>query len=857
MRTRLWATMVVLAMLAAAAPVAATTWYVRAGGDDDNDGLTPATALASIRPAARRLREPGDRLIVGPGTYREGNISPFGNGTPEAPMVLFGDASGSATGDPPGRVLIVPPNTPKADSGFLIRGRHDVVIEGFEISGATDAGIEVRDRVRTGEASAGVALRHNRVLGCRMGIRLFAEGEVELTGNQIVGAHPPTAWAGDGLVVRGGTMRLRMTGNVFADRFIGIRGGGMLEAVLENNELHTQARNVQFGADRLTLIGNRLLGPFRGGEFYGRELIAVDNEVQGSIAFGATDLLEIERNTIVGAAIIRRSPARARIAENTFSELSIGGGVDVEVTDNQGVALKSRPVETVVATGNRFDDAMKVRAMGAAEVTDNQTGSLVVRAGLATVETNTVARKAIVAADEATVADNTVGALAVQARHRTDDEPPLEGGRLTVRDNTVDAELAAAGVAAVVVAGNAVSGPITAAAFEAIDVTDNDARGITCLAKTTGTDVTLRENRSRHGRAGLAVIGAESAIVENNVAAENHGAGLVVRRTARLLAAGNELLANGQGGASIRVPPTGDCDENTDVTVAELVTVVGLALQRRPFHDCDAADANRDRLVTVDEIVLSVGSALGRADPLVSSVELRDNRVENNGRFGLDVYARAAITATGNRVLHNGGIALSVHGLGPLSEALITANRLGTGGRHGLYLEFIDTARVRDNIVFSHPGNGIFLRATPGAVVVNNLAYANGTAGIAVGPGDERPTSDAQLTNNTLFANGFGVDIGRRQMESTGTLLRGNIVNQNYGGVRVAFGAQPGTVLAANVNTDGTEGVPPGETDLDADPLFVDPDGADGILGEEGWADDDFRLRPGSPASDGIGFRYP
>ena len=261
--------------------------------------------------------------------------------------------------------------------------------------------------------------------------------------------------------------------------------------------------------------------------------------------------------------------------------------------------------------------------------------------------------------------------------------------------------------------------------------------------------------------------------------------------------------------------------------------------------------------MTVDEIVLSVGSALGRADPLVSSVELRDNRVENNGRFGLDVYARAAITATGNRVLHNGGIALSVHGLGPLSEALITANRLGTGGRHGLYLEFIDTARVRDNIVFSHPGNGIFLRATPGAVVVNNLAYANGTAGIAVGPGDERPTSDAQLTNNTLFANGFGVDIGRRQMESTGTLLRGNIVNQNYGGVRVAFGAQPGTVLAANVNTDGTEGVPPGETDLDADPLFVDPDGADGILGEEGWADDDFRLRPGSPASDGIGFRYP
>jgi len=37
---------------------------------------------------------------AGPGTYREGNISPFGNGTPEAPIVLQADPSGAATGDP-------------------------------------------------------------------------------------------------------------------------------------------------------------------------------------------------------------------------------------------------------------------------------------------------------------------------------------------------------------------------------------------------------------------------------------------------------------------------------------------------------------------------------------------------------------------------------------------------------------------------------------------------------------------------------------------------------------------------------------------------------------------------------------
>src|SRR5262245_26981197 len=44
--------------------VRATIYYVRASGDDSRDGLSPAAAFARIRPAARLLRNPGDRLIV-------------------------------------------------------------------------------------------------------------------------------------------------------------------------------------------------------------------------------------------------------------------------------------------------------------------------------------------------------------------------------------------------------------------------------------------------------------------------------------------------------------------------------------------------------------------------------------------------------------------------------------------------------------------------------------------------------------------------------------------------------------------------------------------------------------------------
>ena len=63
---------------------------------------------------------------------------------------------------------------------------------------------------------------------------------------------------------------------------------------------------------------------------------------------------------------------------------------------------------------------------------------------------------------------------------------------------------------------------------------------------------------------------------------------------------------------------------------------------------------------------------------------------------------------------------------------------------------------------------GILLRATPGAAVANNLVYANGGPGIAVGLGDPRPTTDVLLTNNTIFANGsWGIAVGSGVVPST------------------------------------------------------------------------------------------
>jgi parallel beta-helix repeat protein len=238
---------------------------------------------------------------------------------------------------------------------------------------------------------------------------------------------------------------------------------------------------------------------------------------------------------------------------------------------------------------------------------------------------------------------------------------------------------------------------------------------------------------------------------------------------------------------------------------------------------------------------------------MTSSVELRDNRVENNLRFGINVFARAAVLASGNRVLETGAVPLAIHGLGPLSAATVTGNLLGLGGAEGLVVDAVDTTRVRDNVVFSNRDAGILLRATPGGVVANNLVYAYGGPGISVGLGDPRPTTDVQLTNNTIFANGgWGIAIGSGDAPSTGTVVRHNVLQHNVaGGVAAAPGAMTGLSIGFNLNPDGYgDGVLPDVTNLADDPELVAPAGADGVLGDEGFADDDFHLQATSPAID-------
>jgi len=126
--------------LGAAAPASAATFYVRAGGNNAQNGRSAATALATVGAAADRIGG-GDTVIVGPGRYAEGNITPRGNGRRGELVHFVADRSGQRTGDPAGDVMV---DATGFDVGFRISSRPYVVVDGFTVANANAEGISVK-----------------------------------------------------------------------------------------------------------------------------------------------------------------------------------------------------------------------------------------------------------------------------------------------------------------------------------------------------------------------------------------------------------------------------------------------------------------------------------------------------------------------------------------------------------------------------------------------------------------------------------------------------------------------------------------------------------------------------------------
>lgn len=111
----------------------ASTYYVRATGSDGAAGTSPATAFATLGPAALSVVA-GDTVFVGAGTFPPATLSL--GGASGSPVRFRADTSGVHTGDA-GQVTI---DAAGANDALLIDGADHVWIEGFTLTGSTSAG---------------------------------------------------------------------------------------------------------------------------------------------------------------------------------------------------------------------------------------------------------------------------------------------------------------------------------------------------------------------------------------------------------------------------------------------------------------------------------------------------------------------------------------------------------------------------------------------------------------------------------------------------------------------------------------------------------------------------------------------
>lgn len=176
------------------------------------------------------------------------------------------------------------------------------------------------------------------------------------------------------------------------------------------------------------------------------------------------------------------------------------------------------------------------------------------------------------------------------------------------------------------------------------------------------------------------------------------------------------------------------------------------------------------------------------------------------------------------------------------------------------------TIIIQNNILFGNLA-GVKARNAQNVMVANNLVYGNATDGISLGD-STGPAPNSTVLNNTIYGNnGWGIVIAGA---SPNGLVLDNIVSQNTNGaVAVDLSATCGYIAGFNLVDGSAPYAPstPANSRYDVvvgDPGFVNPAGADGVLGwqiENGVlvdhsADDDFHLLSGSTPSRGIDGGY-
>ena len=318
--------------------------------------------------------------------------------------------------------------------------------------------------------------------------------------------------------------------------------------------------------------------------------------------------------------------------------------------------------------------------------------------------------------------------------------------------------------------------------------------------------------------------GAGHAVIGNYVPAFAGGIAIYVTAPGALVADNDitEMIGPPYGGIGIRVDGRGS-------TPAELSIIRGNFL-----HELSnvGIQASTNVLIEDNEVVASGGWGM-----TATGGEIRNNFVHDNAN-GIQV---SGTTVSGNRVVHNAGFGIQIFNSAVVTGNTIYANRVGVQGT-GFFSNF--SGLIANNLIYQNLEQGVQINVAAGGEVVNNTIVQDVGEAVRVQSG----SVGLQVRNNVI-AVGAGTAI---------SLAGDSVINfrSDYNNLFVIGSGRLAAVEALSFTSlaDWFFEFGQDQHSQTTDPLFVDPDGADNLLGYVGGADhgldDNFHVQNGSPLID-------
>jgi parallel beta-helix repeat protein len=234
------------------------------------------------------------------------------------------------------------------------------------------------------------------------------------------------------------------------------------------------------------------------------------------------------------------------------------------------------------------------------------------------------------------------------------------------------------------------------------------------------------------------------------------------------------------------------------------------------------------------------------SSPTIADCTFSENTSFSGGGMYNEFDSSPTITNcvfSGNSAFLSGGGMSNVRSSPTVANCVFSGNSAEFGG--GMSNEFDSSPTITDCTFSgnSADGDGGGMYNDRGSLTITNCTFSGNSANGEFGAGGGLFGSGT-ITNCTFSGNSASGEVGGGGLFGSGVVTNTVLWDNTPDQVRFAW-------EFAYCNIQGGVGSIPGATDLggniDADPLFVDPDGADDILGTP---DDDLRLQPGSPCID-------